>query len=144
MRTASPPAPPRALGLWGAVALVVGNQLGTGVFTLPASLAPYGWNAVAGWIATIAGALALAHVFGRLSVKVPGSGGPHAYTRAAFGEGAGFVVAWSYWMNQWVGNAGIGVRWWDISRCSRLRWGWTAWRRRWFPLAACGRSRSST
>ncbi len=88
---------------------MVGNQLGTGVFTLPASLAPYGWNAVLGWGATIAGALALAHVFGRLSVKVPGSGGPHAYTRAAFGEGAGFVVAWSYWMNQWVGNAGIGV-----------------------------------
>jgi len=88
---------------------VVGNQLGTGVFTLPASLAPYGWNAVAGWGATIAGALALAHVFGRLSVRVPGSGGPHAYTRAAFGEGAGFVVAWSYWMNQWVGNAGIAV-----------------------------------
>ena len=97
------------MGLWAAIALVVGNQLGTGVFTLPASLAPYGWNALAGWAATLAGALALAHVFGRLSVVVPGSGGPHAYARAAFGEGPGFVVAWSYWMNQWVGNAGIAV-----------------------------------
>jgi len=97
------------MGLWAAVALVVGNQLGTGVFTLPASLAPYGWNAVLGWVATIAGALALAHVFGRLSVAVPGSGGPHAYTRAAFGEAPGFVVAWSYWVNIWVGNAAIAV-----------------------------------
>ena len=102
-------ATPRAVGLAAATALVVGNQLGVGVFTLPAALAPYGWNAVFGWAASIAGALALAHVFGRLAVAVPGSGGPYPYTCAAFGERAGFVVAWSYWMNLWVGNAAVPV-----------------------------------
>jgi len=38
--------PPKPLGLWMCVALVVGNMIGSGVFMLPASLAPYGWNAV--------------------------------------------------------------------------------------------------
>jgi APA family basic amino acid/polyamine antiporter len=103
------PRPARTLGLWAAIALVVGNQLGVGVFTLPASLAPFGWNALVGWGASIAGALALACVFGRLAVAVPGSGGPYLYTRAAFGDRAGFVVAWSYWMNLWVGNAALPV-----------------------------------
>ena len=31
-----------ALGLWTLTALVVGNMIGSGVFLLPASLAPYG------------------------------------------------------------------------------------------------------
>ena len=37
---------PKPLGLWMCTALVVGNMIGSGVFMLPASLAPYGWNAV--------------------------------------------------------------------------------------------------
>ncbi len=32
----------RALGLWLATALVVGNMIGSGVFLLPAALADYG------------------------------------------------------------------------------------------------------
>lgn len=47
--------PARKLGLFMAVALVIGNMIGSGVFLLPASLAPFGWNAVAGWVVTIAG-----------------------------------------------------------------------------------------
>ncbi len=97
------------MGLWGATALVVGNQLGVGVFTLPAALAPYGWNAMLGWAASIAGALALAVIFARLATRVAGSGGPYVYTRAAFGERAGFVVAWGYWNGTWVGTAAIPV-----------------------------------
>ena len=99
----------RRLGLTATTALVVGNMLGTGVFLLPASLAPFGWNAVLGWLATIAGAMALALVFSKLAARVPGSGGPHAYTRVAFGEGVGFAVAWSYWVNIWVGNAALAT-----------------------------------
>ena len=52
----------RKLGFWMTLALVVGNFIGSGVFLLPAQLAPYGWNALFGWILTIAGALCRAHL----------------------------------------------------------------------------------
>jgi len=89
------------------VALVVGNMIGSGVYMLPASLAPYGWNAVVGWIVTITGALCLAFVFARLAKSFPKAGGPYAYTQEAFGPTAGFMVAWSYWISLWVGNAAL-------------------------------------
>ncbi|WP_371388955.1 hypothetical protein [Sphingobium sp. 10 DY56-G10] len=38
----------RTLGLAACIALVMGNMIGSGVFLLPASLAPFGWDAVAG------------------------------------------------------------------------------------------------
>ncbi|ARS26261.1 APC family permease [Sphingomonas sp. KC8] len=100
---------PRALGFWMCLALVVGNMIGSGVFMLPASLAPFGWNAIFGWLITIGGGLCLAFVFARLAGAVPQAGGPYAYTRAAFGPLIGFVVAWSYWITLWVGNAAIAV-----------------------------------
>lgn len=90
-------------------ALVVGNMIGSGVFMLPASLAPYGWNAVFGWLITIAGGVALAFVFAGLSREFPKAGGPYAYTQEAFGPLVGFMVAWSYWISLWVGNAAIAT-----------------------------------
>jgi len=97
------------LGFWMCLALVVGNMIGTGVFLLPASLAPYGWNAVFGWMLTIGGALCLAFVFARLARAFPRAGGPYAYTREAFGPAPAFLVAWSYWISMWVGNAAIAI-----------------------------------
>lgn len=99
----------RPLGLWMCTALVVGNMIGSGVFLLPASLAPYGWNAVFAWVLTIGGALCLAFVYARLAEAFPRAGGPLAYTREAFGPTAGFMVAWAYWISIWVGNAAIAV-----------------------------------
>jgi APA family basic amino acid/polyamine antiporter len=104
-----PPRRRNVLGFWMCLALVMGNMIGAGVFLLPASLAPYGWNAVFGWLVTLAGGLCLAMVFARLASAVPHAGGPYAYTRAAFGPAAGFAVAWSYWISLWVGNAAIAV-----------------------------------
>lgn len=100
---------PRALGFWMCTALVVGNMIGSGVFMLPASLAPYGWNAVFGWGITIAGGLCLAVVFAGLARAFPKAGGPYAYTQEAFGPLVGFMVAWSYWISLWVGNAAIAT-----------------------------------
>ncbi len=99
----------RALGFWGLLALVVGNMVGSGIYLLPATLAPLGWNQMLGWLVTIAGALALAVVFARLSARVPRAGGPYAYADAAFGSLAGFVTAWAYWVMCWVGNGAIAV-----------------------------------
>ena len=99
----------RPMGLWMALALVMGSMIGSGVFLLPASLAPLGWNSVFGWMITVAGALCIATVFAQLSRAVPKAGGPYAYTRAAFGDGAGFAIAWAYWISMWVGNAAIAT-----------------------------------
>ena len=97
------------LGFWMTTALVVGNVIGSGVYMLPASLAPYGRNSLLGWLFTATGALLLAGVFAALSRAFPQDGGPYVYTRAAFGELAGFVVAWGYWISVWVGNAAIAT-----------------------------------
>jgi basic amino acid/polyamine antiporter, APA family len=99
----------RKLGLWMCLALVVGNIIGSGVFLLPASLAPYGLNSVIGWILTASGALLLAVVFAQLARVYPQAGGPYVYPRVAFGELAGFLMAWGYWMSVWVGNAAIAI-----------------------------------
>ena len=99
----------RALGFGMVLALVVGNMIGSGVYLLPATLAPLGANALLGWGVTIAGALSLAWVFARLSVTIPKAGGPYAYVEAAFGRGPGFAVAWSYWVLLWSGNGAIAV-----------------------------------
>jgi basic amino acid/polyamine antiporter, APA family len=108
----------RPMGLWMALALVMGSMIGSGVFLLPASLAPLGWNSVFGWLITVAGALCIATVFAQLSRAVPKAGGPYAYTRAAFGDGAGFAIAWAYWISMWVGNAAIATG--AVSALSRI------------------------
>ncbi len=104
-----PATPARPMGLWMALALVMGSMIGSGVFLLPASLAPLGWNSVIGWAITVAGALCVATVFAHLCRALPKAGGPYAYTRAAFGDGAGFAIAWAYWISMWVGNAAIAT-----------------------------------
>ena len=102
-------APRRTFGFWICLALVMGNMIGSGVFLLPAALAPYGWNAILGWAITIAGALCLAFVFASLARQFPRAGGPYAYTREAFGRAPAFAVAWSYWISVWTANATIAV-----------------------------------
>ena len=97
----------KQLGFWMALALVVGNMIGSGVFLLPAALAPYGLSSVPGWILTAIGSLLLAVVFSVLSRAHPQVDGPYAYTRLAFGDLVGFVAAWGYWVAVWVGNAAV-------------------------------------
>ncbi len=99
----------KQLGLVMCTALVVGNMIGSGIFLLPATLAPYGWNSIFGWVLTIGGGLLLAIVFAALSRSFPRAGGPYAFTQEAFGPMAGFLVAWSYWISVWVGNAAVAT-----------------------------------
>ncbi len=97
------------LGFWMCVALVVGNSIGSGVFLLPASLAPFGLNSVVAWGFTASGAIALAMVFARLSRAYPQAGGPYAYVHVAFGPLIAFIVAWGYWISIWVGNVALAT-----------------------------------
>jgi len=107
--TDSGPAARRVLGFWPALALVVGNMIGSGIYLLPATLAPLGANALIGWGVTILGAMALAFVFARLAAKIPCAGGPYAFADAAFGPAVGFAVAWSYWILIWAGNGAVSI-----------------------------------
>src|SRR4249920_219669 len=97
------------LGLVACTALVVGNMIGSGIFLLPASLAAFGPISLVGWTVTSLGALVLAIIFGRLSRIVTKTGGPYAYTEAGYGEFAGFIIAWGYWIALWTGNAAVAV-----------------------------------
>lgn len=97
------------LGFGMVVALVMGNMIGSGVFMLPASLAAYGGLSIGGWLVSAAGATCLALVFARLTRLEPAAGGPYAFTRRAFGDLPGFLVAWGYWISVWCSSAALAV-----------------------------------
>lgn len=101
--------PTKALGLWTCTALVMGNMIGSGIFLLPASLAVYGGISLLGWLFTAAGAWMLALLFAGFARTLPRAGGPYAYSRAGFGDFAGFLVAWGYYISLLTGNAAIAV-----------------------------------
>jgi APA family basic amino acid/polyamine antiporter len=99
----------RALGFWLCLSLTIGCFIGSGIFLLPAQLAPFGWNAVIGWTITIGGALCLAFVFAQLTRAMPFGSGPYSFVDEAFGPLPAFAVAWSYWISTWVGNVAIAT-----------------------------------
>lgn len=101
-----------ALGLPSATALVVGSIIGTGVFTMPAVMATAGTSSIVTLVAISVGALVLAVLFGQLTRRIPNNeGGLYAYSRHEFGEFAGYLTAWCYWITCWAGNAAIVASW---------------------------------
>ena len=103
---AAPP-PSKRLGSWMSMAMVVGTMIGSGIYLLPATLAPYGPNIVLAFALTIAGTMCLAVAFARLSARIPG--GPFAYVQSAFGETPAFLTLWSYLISQWTGVAAVAI-----------------------------------
>ncbi|MFC7303347.1 amino acid permease [Streptomyces monticola] len=99
----------RRFGLPIATCLVMGNIIGGGIFRLPHDVAAYGTISLVAFAILTVGAIALALVFGRLAERDPRTGGPYVYAREAFGDFAGFLAAWSYWITSWVSNAALAV-----------------------------------
>ena len=99
----------RKLGVWMCSALVVGAMIGTGIFMLPANLAPHGVSSLVAWALSAGGAIFLAGVFSGLSRALPDAEGPYAYTRLAFGDLVAFLAAWAYWVSLWVFNAALAT-----------------------------------
>jgi APA family basic amino acid/polyamine antiporter len=89
----------------------MGSIVGTGIFTLQSAIAKYGMAGIVGFLIATVGAIALALVFASLSRIIPAQGGPYAYEQEGFGDGAGFMNAFSYWCAAWPGNAGIVLSW---------------------------------
>ena len=101
--------PGQKLGFFMSVALVMGNMIGSGVFLLPQGLAPFGWNAIAGWVVTIAGALCLAHVLAKLTASHASAIGPAELVERSFGPLAGFLIGFAFWVSVWTGCVTIAV-----------------------------------
>jgi APA family basic amino acid/polyamine antiporter len=99
----------KELGFWMSTALVVGNVIGMGIFVLPASLAPYGFNALLGWGITVLGMGVIARVFARLARQFPASDGPYAYIRSTLGDVPAFLAIWCYWVSLWITNAALAI-----------------------------------
>src|SRR5436190_15250466 len=99
----------KTLGLAACTAIVVGNMVGSGFYLSPSALAPYGLLAILAWILMGIGAVCLGLTFARLARITPATGGPYAYTRLGFGDFAGFLVAWGYWISIWASLPVIAV-----------------------------------
>src|SRR3989454_6789422 len=89
---------PRRLGLWSAVAVVVGSTIGSGIFRTPPSIAErvddvplflLSW--VVGGVVTLCGAL----TYAELAALFPRSGGIYVFIREAFGPLPAFLFGWS-------------------------------------------------
>ena len=89
---------PRTLGLWSAVALVVGITIGSGIFRSPAGIAqkvPSPTLMITLWVVggliTLCGALSLAE----LAAALPETGGFYAYLREGWGRRTAFLFGWA-------------------------------------------------
>jgi APA family basic amino acid/polyamine antiporter len=97
----------RMLGKWMSAAMVVGTMVGSGIYLLPTTLAPFGPNLVIAFLLTGFGTMCLAFAMARMAARIPG--GPFAYIDRAFGEKTAFLTLWSYTLSQVTGVAAVAV-----------------------------------
>lgn len=87
----------REIGLFSAIAIVVANMVGTGIFTTSGFiLQEVGSSAALLWGWIIGGAFALcgALCYGELGARYPQAGGEYVYLREAFGKPVAFLSGW--------------------------------------------------
>jgi amino acid transporter len=89
---------PRRLGLWSAIAVVVGSAIGSGIFRSPAGIAdripgplPLLTLWVIGGLISLCGALTLAEV----ASEVPKTGGIYAFLKEGWGRLPAFLFGWA-------------------------------------------------
>jgi basic amino acid/polyamine antiporter, APA family len=94
----SPSVLPRRLGLWSAVAVVIGTTIGSGIFRSPAGIAsklpgplPLFSVWIAGGVLALCGALTLAEVAG----AYPQTGGIYVFLREGWGRLTAFLFGWA-------------------------------------------------
>jgi APA family basic amino acid/polyamine antiporter len=97
----------RMLGKWMSAAMVIGTMVGSGIYLLPTTLAPYGFNLVIAFLLTGFGTMCLAFAMARMAARI--EGGPLVYIDRAFGETTAFLTLWTYTLSQVTGVAGVVV-----------------------------------
>lgn len=98
-----------ALSLPILLSLVVGNMIGTGIYTLPASLAEFGSYSFIAWVVTSLGAIFFALTLTSLNKRYPQTGGLYIFCRHAFGNMPGCVVGYLYILGNTASIAGLTV-----------------------------------
>ncbi|MBI1901432.1 MAG: amino acid permease [Planctomycetia bacterium] len=88
----------RALGLYAAVAVVVGNVIGSGIFLKPGRIAADGgevWLILSAWV--FGGVLCLlgALCYAELAAMLPRAGGEYVFLREAYGRPLAFLFGWN-------------------------------------------------
>jgi APA family basic amino acid/polyamine antiporter len=96
----------RELGVWGAIAIVVGTVIGSGIFLVPRSMIERVGSPemvfvvwIAGGLLSLAGAL----TYAELAAAYPRAGGEYVYLREAYGPLYGFLYGWT---QMWVAKSG--------------------------------------
>lgn len=79
-------------------------MVGSGVFLLPAAIAPLGSISIIGWLCATAGALFVALGLGRLAQLAPLPGGPCAHARLGLGRYFGFQSYLLFLLSYSLGN----------------------------------------
>ena len=105
MSTLSPDAAPRpqtsglvrGLGLWSAVAIVIGDTIGTGIFLVTSDMARTVGSAKLVFAAWLIGGLIVlfgAFCYAELGAAFPNAGGPYVYLGRGLGPLWGFLFGW--------------------------------------------------
>lgn len=106
MNASSAPSLQRVLGLWSAVAIVIGTVIGSGVFLVPSTMiAQVGSTKILFAVWIVAGLLSLfgALTYAELAAAMPEAGGEYVYLSAAYGPFWGFLYGWTQF---WVAKSG--------------------------------------
>ena len=96
----------RDLGLWSAVAIVIGTVIGSGIFLVPkAMIQRVGTPEMVFVVWVVGGLLSLfgALSYAELAAALPEAGGEYAYLREAYGPVWGFLYGWT---QMWVAKSG--------------------------------------
>jgi basic amino acid/polyamine antiporter, APA family len=87
----------RALGLWSATAIVIGDTIGTGIFLVTSDMARAVGTAALVFAAWIIGGLIVlcgAFCYAELGAAFPQAGGPYVYLSRGLGPLWGFLFGW--------------------------------------------------
>lgn len=88
---------PRTLGLWDVIWFLVTSVVGLRWIATAAAAGP---SALVMWLVALAGFyVPLASAVIHLSARFPNEGGLYVWVQRAFGDFAGFMAGWMYWMS---------------------------------------------
>ncbi len=98
-----------SMGFWRTWGLIVGIMIGSGIFMMPALLAPFGILGLVSIVITGIGTFFIALMLGRLAKAMPKIGGPYAYAREGLGDFPAFLTAWGYSISIWAALAAVAI-----------------------------------